>query len=212
MRKATKSINNIFYKARVKAGLNKEASSEKINCSIDTIVDYELKKIKFPNPNMVLSMAQNYKAPYLLLQNCSKNCEIGNKKIPYIDESIFDDPDYILLEFRKNIYNYIHMLPKNLEKNKLDLDEIEVLITLNNRLLKSIIELDGLLEIMRDREKEKQMKKENETIVEINFPGGKEVVEEKMAEVLAEIILKKYGSEKARLIANELEKIQNNKK
>lgn len=42
--------------------------------------------------------------------------------------------------------------------------------------------------------------------VELNFPEDMTIIEHKLGETLAEIISKKYGPEKSRIIANELEK------
>ncbi|MDQ0149151.1 hypothetical protein ACFO6R_06065 [Eubacterium multiforme] len=48
------------------------------------------------------------------------------------------------------------------------------------------------------------MSKEME--VELNFPKDMKIIERKMAEVLADIVVKRYGPEKSAQIAKELKK------
>jgi hypothetical protein len=42
--------------------------------------------------------------------------------------------------------------------------------------------------------------------VELNFPEDMTIIERKLGEILAEIVIKKYGPEKSKMIAQELEK------
>ncbi|MCR6515829.1 MAG: hypothetical protein ACRC1T_17470 [Clostridium chrysemydis] len=43
-------------------------------------------------------------------------------------------------------------------------------------------------------------------LVEVNFPEDMSIIESKMAEVLADIVVKKYGPDKCKRIADEMQK------
>lgn len=86
-REATKASENVYYKARkMKAEHDERYSSrdgaaELMGVHPSTLAGYELDTVKCPTPDMVVLMADMYKAPELMNHYCSNECPIGKGRI-----------------------------------------------------------------------------------------------------------------------------------
>ena len=84
-RKSTKENKNIYQISREKAGLTREAASEKmIYISSDRIEKIESEKSE-PHPDEILTMAECYKNPSMCNYYCSQECPIGREYVPQIE-------------------------------------------------------------------------------------------------------------------------------
>lgn len=93
-KKATKAIDNVFYKARMEAAkfndfLNsRESASEKIGIDRTRLARIELGSLN-PYPEEVLLISDTYNAPELLNQYCCNQCSIGKLTVcPISQENI----------------------------------------------------------------------------------------------------------------------------
>lgn len=93
-KKATKAIDNIFYKARMEAAkfndsLNsREGASEKIGIDRTRLARIELGSLN-PYPEEVLLISDTYNAPELLNHYCCHECPIGQHiAIPINQENV----------------------------------------------------------------------------------------------------------------------------
>ena len=82
-RRPTKAADNPFCKARIKAAqyndrlFSKEYASEQLGVSVSTLSDYELGLTKVVPPDMIIKMADLYKAPELKNLYCREMCPLG---------------------------------------------------------------------------------------------------------------------------------------
>ena len=85
-RKSVNPNKNIYWTARVDAGLTREAASDMMECiSTDTIERIEYGK-RSPQPEEVLQMADCYNKPLLCNHYCAHDCPIGEKYVPPTNE------------------------------------------------------------------------------------------------------------------------------
>lgn len=82
-RRPTKAADNPFCKARIAAAkyseklFSKEYASEQLGVSVSTLSDYELGLTKVVPPDMIIKMADLYKAPDLKNLYCREMCPLG---------------------------------------------------------------------------------------------------------------------------------------
>lgn len=82
-RRPTKAADNPFCKARISAAkyserlFSKEYASEQLGVSVSTLSDYELGLTKVVPPDMIIKMADLYKAPELKNLYCREMCPLG---------------------------------------------------------------------------------------------------------------------------------------
>lgn len=82
-RRPTKAADNPFCKARIAAAkyserlFSKEYASEQLGVSVSTLSDYELGLTKVVPPDMIIKMADLYKAPELKNLYCREMCPLG---------------------------------------------------------------------------------------------------------------------------------------
>ncbi len=99
-KKASKTLDNIYYKARMEAAEQKddftsrEKTSDVLNMDRTRLARIELETIT-PYPEEVLAMANHYNCPELLNAFCSRKCPIGKDNI---NEIIMDDFDRLALK------------------------------------------------------------------------------------------------------------------
>lgn len=99
-KKATKTLDNMYYIARMNAAeksedfSSREKAAEILNIDRTRLARIELETI-FPYPEEVLMMAKAYNAPELLNSFCSKECPIG---IGNVRAVTIDDLDRLTLK------------------------------------------------------------------------------------------------------------------
>ena len=99
-RKSTRSNKTIYQISREKAGLTREAASEKMSfMSEDRIENIESGRTT-PQPEDILEMARVYSDPLLCNSFCSTQCPIGKKYVPTISKK---ELSQITLEVLNNI-------------------------------------------------------------------------------------------------------------
>ena len=87
---ATKAANNIFYKARMEATSwnvslrSRERASEETGLDRTRLANIELGNIN-PHPEEVLILSEQYNAPEICNQYCSKMCPLGIKTVNEIE-------------------------------------------------------------------------------------------------------------------------------
>ena len=99
-KKATKTLDNMYYKARMDAAedcedfSSREKTAEILGIDRTRLARIELETI-FPYPEEVVLMAKAYNAPELLNAFCAKECPIG---IGNVREVTIDDLDRLTLK------------------------------------------------------------------------------------------------------------------
>ena len=82
-RQATKAVGNAYYEARMRAGerderlLSRAGAAEQLHVSVDVVTDAELDLYKSMPVDLVVRMADLYRAPELLNHFCIEQCPIG---------------------------------------------------------------------------------------------------------------------------------------
>ena len=99
-KKATKTLDNMYYKARMDAAeqcedfSSREKAAEILGIDRTRLARIELETI-FPYPEEVVLMAKAYNAPELLNSFCARECPIG---IGNVTEITIDDFDRLTLK------------------------------------------------------------------------------------------------------------------
>lgn len=99
-KKATKTLDNMYYIARMNAAersedfTSREKAAEILNIDRTRLARIELETI-FPYPEEVVMMAKAYNAPELLNAFCAKECPIGKGTVR---EVTIDDLDRLTLK------------------------------------------------------------------------------------------------------------------
>ena len=83
-RKSTRSNKSIYQISREKAGLTREAASEKMSFISDDRIENIESERTAPQPEDILEMARVYEDPLLCNAYCSTQCPIGRKYVPTI--------------------------------------------------------------------------------------------------------------------------------
>lgn len=92
--------NNIYTRCRLEASkyddrlATRECASEELNCSVSMLAEYEL-GIRAPQPDMILRMADRYKAPELVCHYCANECLLGKNRVVLPE---FDDLDRVTIK------------------------------------------------------------------------------------------------------------------
>lgn len=107
-RKATKAINNIYYKSRIKASkknpqlLSREGASELLGISKDSLNQYELGMCKNVPLDRVVAMSREYEDDSLLFLHCKHKCPVGKEiYINNMMDDLTDDEFTEVLKFIK---------------------------------------------------------------------------------------------------------------
>lgn len=107
-RKATKAVDNIYYKARMEAAAtndklnSREGAAEIIGIDRTRLAHIELDSIR-PYPEEVLMMSDVYNAPELNNYFCCEQCPIGKHSIPHLEILEIDRVTLQVLASLKNI-------------------------------------------------------------------------------------------------------------
>ncbi len=106
-KKATKTLDNMYYKARMEAAeqcedfSSREKAAEILGIDRTRLARIELETI-FPYPEEVVLMAKAYNAPELLNSFCARECPIG---IGNVTEITIDDFDRLTLKVLGSLKN-----------------------------------------------------------------------------------------------------------
>ncbi len=106
-KKATKTLDNIYYKARMDAAAqcsdftSREKSAEILGIDRTRLARIELETV-MPYPEEVVLMAKAYNAPELMNSFCAKECPIG---IGNVREVTIDDFDRLALKVLGSLKN-----------------------------------------------------------------------------------------------------------
>ena len=94
-KRATKTLDNMYYKARMEAASenddfsSREKTAELLGIDRTRLARIELETL-FPYPEEVVQMAQVYNAPELLNYFCARECPIGKGNVHEITIDDFD--------------------------------------------------------------------------------------------------------------------------
>ena len=94
-KKATKTLDNMYYKARMEAASenddfsSREKTAELLGIDRTRLARIELETL-FPYPEEVVQMAKVYNAPELLNYFCARECPIGKGNVKEITIDDFD--------------------------------------------------------------------------------------------------------------------------
>lgn len=94
-KKATKSLDNMYYKARMEAAeqnddfSSREKTAELLGIDRTRLARIELETL-FPYPEEVVQMSKVYNAPELLNYFCARECPIGKGNVREITIDDFD--------------------------------------------------------------------------------------------------------------------------
>ncbi|MGO3751181.1 MAG: hypothetical protein ACTJGH_00270 [Peptoniphilaceae bacterium] len=108
-REATKSKDNVYYKARIEASKyneklkSREGASEMLGVHPSTLADYELNTLKCPQPDKVVLMSDLYNAPELMNYFCSTECPIGCNRVEKLEVEDLDRITIKTISTLKNV-------------------------------------------------------------------------------------------------------------
>ncbi len=139
-----RSKKSIYREIREELGYSREAASE----LLETIPPERIERIETgklpPHPDEILRMADVYKKPELSNYYCSRECPIGERYIPEIK---MKDLSQIVLEMVASL-NAMHRMQERLiditEDGRIEQDEIEDFIAIQEKLEKISITVETL--------------------------------------------------------------------
>ena len=143
-RASTKENKNIYQITREALELSREKASE----LLETIPPERIEKIEneksMPHPEEVLIMSKGYKKPSLCNYYCSNQCPIGQEYVPEIK---IKELSSIVLEMLAALNSVNHKKDRLIEitaDGKIDIDEIEDFIRIQEELEKISITVETL--------------------------------------------------------------------
>jgi hypothetical protein len=141
---STREKKNIYLQRREDLKLTREQASELLECiSADRLDRIENEKAE-PRPEEVLIMAEKYKSPELCNYYCSHQCMIGSKYVPEVQ--IHELPQIILkmVAALNDAQDKQKRLISITEDGKIDDDEIEDFVTIQENLEKISVSVEAL--------------------------------------------------------------------
>jgi hypothetical protein len=141
---STREKKNLYLQRREKLKLTREQASELLECiSADRLDRIENEKAE-PRPEEVIIMAEKYKSPELCNYYCSHQCMIGNKYVPEVQ--IQELPQIVLkmIAALNDAQDRQKRLISITEDGKIDDDEIEDFVTIQENLEKISVSVEAL--------------------------------------------------------------------
>lgn len=143
-RLSTKENKTLFQEIREELGYSREKASELIGCiTADRIEKIENEKAH-PHPDEVLAISASYKRPSLCNHYCSNLCPIGQRYVPEIKVR---DLSLIVLEMLASLNSIQKQQGRLIEitaDGKIDEDEIEDFIRIQEELEQISITVETL--------------------------------------------------------------------
>ena len=143
-RASTKENKNIYQITREALELSREKASE----LLETIPPERIEKIEneksMPHPDEVLAMSKGYKKPSLCNYYCSNQCPIGQEYVPEIKIKELSSIVLEMLAALNSVNNKKERLIEITADGKIDNDEIDDFIHIQNELEKISITVETL--------------------------------------------------------------------
>ncbi|MCQ2496972.1 MAG: helix-turn-helix transcriptional regulator [Lachnospiraceae bacterium] len=143
-RVSSKENKNIYFKKREELGLTREKASE----LLETIAPERIEKIENerldPHPDEVLIMSETYGSPELCNYYCANQCPIGQKYVPEIKVQDFSQIVIKMIASLNQVQKNKERLIDIAEDGKVDNDEIEDFIVIQEQLEKISITVETL--------------------------------------------------------------------
>ena len=143
-RVSTKENKNIYQITRESLELSREKASE----LLETIPPERIEKIEneksMPHPDEVLAMSKGYKKPSLCNYYCSNQCPIGQEYVPEIKIKELSSIVLEMLAALNSVNNKKERLIEITADGKIDNDEIDDFIHIQNELEKISITVETL--------------------------------------------------------------------
>ena len=143
-RASTKENKNIYQITREELGLTREKASE----LLETLPPERIEKIEneksLPHPDEVLVMSKGYKKPSLCNYYCSNQCPIGQEYVPEIKIKELSSIVLEMLAALNSVNNKKERLIEITADGKIDTNEIDDFIHIQNELEKISITVETL--------------------------------------------------------------------
>ena len=143
-RASTKENKSIYQLKREELGLTREKAADiLVGMSPDRIEKIENERVQ-PHPEEVLLMSKKYKKPSLCNYYCSNQCPIGRQYVPEIE---LKDLSQIVLEMLASLNSMEDQKNRLVEiavDGRIDNDEIDDFITIQNKLEKISVTVEAL--------------------------------------------------------------------
>ncbi len=85
-RRSTRENKTVYQLSRERAGLTREAAAERMTFVTAARIDKIESERSAPQPEEVLAMAEAYGDPMLRNEYCTRECPIGRKYVPRLEE------------------------------------------------------------------------------------------------------------------------------
>lgn len=143
-RASTKENKNIYQTTRESLDLSREKASE----LLETIPPERIEKIEneksMPHPDEVLAMSKGYKKPSLCNYYCSNQCPIGKEYVPQIEVKELSAIVLEMLASLNSVNNKKDRLIEIAADGKIDADEIDDFIYIQEELERISITVETL--------------------------------------------------------------------
>ena len=143
-RASTKENKNIYQTTRESLDLSREKASE----LLETIPPERIEKIEneksMPHPDEVLTMSKKYKKPSLCNHYCSNQCPIGKEYVPEVEIKELSSIVLEMLASLNSVNNKKERLIEITADGKIDNDEIDDFIYIQEELERISITVETL--------------------------------------------------------------------
>jgi hypothetical protein len=141
---SSKENKNIYQQRREELKLTREQASGMLQwISTDRLERIENERSE-PHPEEVLSMAETYKSPELCNYYCSHQCKIGSKYVPEVQIQELSQIILKMVSALNDAQDRQKRLINITEDGKIDDDEIEDFVTIQENLEKISISVEAL--------------------------------------------------------------------
>ena len=143
-RVSTKKDKTLYQQKREEMGLSRERASELLG-SIPPERIERIESGRFPaHPDEVVLMAEKYKAPHLCNYYCANECDIGRQYVPEIKIKHLSQIILEMLASLNSIKDQQNRLIEITVDEKIDENEIDDFVEIQNRLEKISITVETL--------------------------------------------------------------------
>lgn len=143
-RASTKENKNIYQVSREELELTREKASELLGCiPADRIEKIENER-SCPRPDEVLLMSQKYKKPSLCNHYCANECPIGCQYVPKVEIKELSSIVLEMLASLNSVNKEKERLIEITADGKIDTDEIDDFINIQNELERISITVETL--------------------------------------------------------------------
>lgn len=141
---SSKIKKNVYFKRREELKLTREQASELLDyVTPERIEKIENEKVE-PRPDEVLIMAKKYKSPELCNYYCSHQCPIGNQYVPEVKIQDLSQIILMMISSLNEVQDKQKRLINITADGKIDEDEIEDFVYIQEELEKISISVETL--------------------------------------------------------------------